>query len=161
MKGLTVNKNRPESVLISVKNAGTSTISAGTPVCFVMSGSGDGFSVDLPSVVGGNSYAFLAGVAARQMPPNYTGEVQVFGFSPQVVIVRTRAASTTPFSSLPVGGLLRLNTSLNAFEYNTTGAATDFPYQAVLAQSFASVATSTALTETASTTFGKVFLRVM
>lgn len=98
----------------------SSSIPAGTPVCLIMNGTGDGFNVKLPSSASALLVAaFQCGVVDRTMSPNDYGIAQVYGWVNRAVVAQqTRSASSASYSTaaaLSIGQPLSIDTANDAF----------------------------------------------
>jgi hypothetical protein len=141
------NPNKPEDIVLAVRNAEVSaTIRGGSPVVLAMNGTDDGLAVVLPSSsTAAKIGAFQIGVAIRDMSPGETNDCQVYGFNRNARILRsTRAASTDAWASMAaitIGDLLSIDSVNNCFA--RSGAASNigikWPYQ--FAESIASATT--------------------
>lgn len=186
MTNKTLNRDKAESVFLTVKSAESSdSIPDGTPVALVMNGTNDGLAVVLPATATATKVPrFAYGVAMGAIGAGLVGKVQVFGFCRRSVIVnRTRAASTDAWASRPglsVSQALTIQTANNAFNtaaipssYVTGSATSDtlaldlnafLPY-AILAESLASTTTGPASTTSnallVSTSLAKTFIRML
>lgn len=169
--------NKLDLLAVVVRNADTSTIPLGTPVCLNMNGTNDGLDVVLPSTGGATkAHAFAYGVVISPSTPNQQGipvngygEAQIFGFCQNAVLTRqTRSASTVSWNSegsIASYVLLVIDTSANGFSTSGgTQASTAYLPFAILQGSLASYASSTsstADTRTAITAAIKAFVRII
>lgn len=179
--------DKPETVFLRVKNAeSSSSIAQGNAVVLVMNATDDGLAVVLPATAAATKTGTLGyGVATGAITAGSLGDVQVFGFCRNAVVVkRTRSATDAVWAStaaMSVGQALTIDTVDNCLRpvlVQTgavfTGAATTdtaaapfnlfIPY-ACLAETVASQTTSTSATSyvvgTVSTGLVKVFLRML
>ena len=143
---------KPEDLVHVVKNSESVVIPCGSPCVYAMSGTDDGLSVVLPSSsAAAKVSAFFAGVAVKEIPVGKLENVQVYGFNRKTLVYRgSRAASTDAwptFAAFALGDILQINTVANAFASSGAGSALALQHIAVVAETFASVATaaSTAL----------------
>jgi hypothetical protein len=172
------------------KNAESSAvIPVGSPVCFVMNGTEDGYAAVLPSTAGAaKTPELFAGVSVTgpSVAAGVNGQLQVYGLCNYALFAQqTRAASTDSYASaasVAVGAPLQIDTVNNAFAVDSevtgamtivTGATTatvaaNFgngkPPMFVMAQTLASAASaaSTSSDATVKKTYGvKIFLRAM
>ena len=168
----------------------SATIPVGTPICFVMNGTEDGFAAVLPSTAGAaKTPELFAGVnvtAGTGVTPSQYGQFQCYGLCNYALVAnQTRAASTNDYSAaaaLSVGQPLQIDTVNNCFiiDGQVTGAITivtgattatvaaDFGNNKapmfVMGQTLASAASSASTSSDSSVkkTVGvKVFLRAM
>lgn len=175
---------------INYKNGESSaSIPAGSPICFVMNGTEDGFLAVLPSTAGAAlTPELFAGVALTPISvvANAYGMARVWGLANYAIVVQqSRAASTNSYATaaaLSVGQPLKIDTVNNAFATASqvtgsftvvTNATTDTvalnfgdgnPPMFVMAQTLASAASSASTSSDSSVkkTYGvKIFLRAM
>ena len=165
-----LTKDKPERVILQVKNAeSSSAIPLGTPVVLNLNGTNDGLEVVLPASAAAQVNSAVFGVSTEEIAAGKYGEVQCFGFCRQVVMRRlTRAASTDSWASTAsqaVGVLFDVDTVNNAVSVGAASVgATDFLPWGILAESLPAIASSasaTSDTRTAITTYVKAFLRMM
>lgn len=171
MRMKTVGNKRDLMAVVIRNNAGAS-IPIGTPVCLNMNGTNDGLDVVLPNSATAKSHAFAYGVTLATYADQQYGEAQVFGFCPNIVMLRqTRSASTADWSSnnagFALGHILVIDTAGNRFSTSGgTQAITGYLPFAVLAESIATWASTassdaTADTRLSITVASKAFLRMM
>ena len=161
--------NKGDKVFMICKNEDTVSIPVGSPVCLALNATDDGLAVILPSTTASLAHGGLFGVTTKTLAVNDYGEVQVFGFCQEIILLTgTRATSTDSFStqSGAVGIALNVDTVNNVFSTSGgTQAKTAFLPWGILAQSFtqAGIAstTGTFTTVTAITQYVKAFLRIM
>lgn len=122
-------KDRPYNGRLNVKNGEASTaITLGTPVCFPLNLTADGYGVVLPSTATATGAGFAAGIA---VPTKSTGagagepfDVIQVGFCNFTKLVRgTRAATTDAWPTFPaigIGDILTINTVANAVAFSAT-----------------------------------------
>src|ERR1700741_668556 len=167
----------------------SASIPPGTPICFVMNATDDGFGAVLPATAGAaKTPELFAGIniSPLDVTPKQYGMAMVFGLCNYAIVVQqSRAASTDSYVSAPalsVGQQLAIDTVNNALKTNSqatgamtivTNATTDtlafnfgdgYPPFAVMAQTLASASSSASTTSDSSVkkTYGlKVFLRAM
>lgn len=161
-------KNRPWKARISLINGDTAAIAVGQPVCFKVTDLG---AVVLPATAGAAmTHPLFAGVAATAAAVGQPVEVICGGYVNTAKFrLRTRAASTDDYSSMAAslmsyGCYLSIDTVNNCFAYSTVGAATLVGPQAVLLETYASissVASTTSITHTISSTNTKVWIRAL
>lgn len=168
--------DKAEFLTSRVRNDSSSSIPLGTPVALSLDTTEDGLAVVLPAdSSAGKLAAFFYGVSLDVIAANDLGEVQIWGFCRNNVLLRgTRSATTASWSSIEAIASalwLTFDTVNNAFSTiaNTIGvSATDaanltWPQIfAVLAASVASIAASASATtdsRTALTNNAKTFLR--
>lgn len=167
----------------------SASIPVGSPICYVMNGTEDGFAAVLPSTAGAAKCPELfagVNVSPKAVAVNEYGVFRCYGFVNYALVVQqSRAASTDSYVSaaaLSVGQPLAIDTVNNAFKTSSqvtgamtivTNATTDTvavnfgdgtPPIAVMAQTLASASSSASTTSDTSVkkTYGvKVFLRAM
>jgi hypothetical protein len=165
----------------------SASIPPGTPICFVMNATEDGFAAVLPSTAGATKCpSFFGGINASPIAvvPNAYGAAMVWGLCNYALVAQqSRAASTDNYASaaaFSLGQPLTINTVQNAFMVAAaigamtivTGATTDtvavnlaqYAPIAILAQTLAAAVSSASTTSDSSLkkTYGlKVFLRAM
>jgi hypothetical protein len=163
--------DKPDTVVINVKNDESTALETGELVVYAMDGTDDGLAVEKPSSSSAAmATTFFAGVVKDRLPADGTkmGTAQIHGFCRRARIVRqTRAASTDSFASfvaLALGDRLIIDTVNNAFSRSDAGAQSAAQAFAVMAETIASAASSasaTSDTRTAITAWAKVFLRAL
>lgn len=157
--------NKADIMAVVIRNSeATASIPLGTPVVMaVPTGlATDGLDVVLPATATDVTQSSLGvGVALKAIAAGEYGEAQVFGLCQQVKILRTRGASTDAFASIISGLLLKAESVSNCFATVASNGASAFMPVAVLASTIASIASTAASTQTATTGFGKAFLRMM
>jgi hypothetical protein len=178
----------PDRIAVSIKNADTVSIPAGSPVVLAMNGTDDGVAVVLPTTSGAANLVqgLRYGVNTRTLAVGQFGDAVVFGLTNNLLLMRqTRASSSNVWASEParsIGEFLGVSSAINGYvtEASTIGlvglsastatAATTplntitiFP-DAVLGQTlptYASSASATSDTRTAITAAVKAFVRMM
>jgi hypothetical protein len=134
----------------------------GNAVVLSLSGTQDGLGIVLPATATAKKMSSLGfGVAMGSYAAKAYGEAQVFGLCSNVMLLRTRAASTDPFVSIDVGAVLIAESVSNAFVTGATVGASAYAPNAVIASSLAAIASTTASTATGFTSQCVAFLRMM
>lgn len=140
----------------------SATIPLGAPVVLSLSGTQDGLGVVLPSTATDAKQSSLAfGVSLGSYAPKAFGEAQLFGLNNNVLLLRTRGASTDAFASVNSGALLKANSVSNAFETVASNGASAFIPAAIVASSIASIASTAASTATGATQLCSAMIRMM
>jgi len=103
--------DKPDASLIVIKNADTTKISAGQPVCFDTRSIGanpDSYVGGIHPASNGVGMRDIAGVAVEDIKVGEAGHVMVYGYCRNIsILAGTRAASTDPFpsaSAVPLNG---------------------------------------------------------
>lgn len=176
MRTKTINKNKPEANMITVRNVETSTVPVGTPMIFKCAGdTGDGLDVILPSAsTAVKATTLFGGVLSKSFDAGEVGDAYVSGFCRNALYTRgTRAATTDAwpsFVAIALGDKLKIDTVANAFVLNGVGAQSDMQAFAAVADSGAVAASTTTAAsdaytqwagKTSATILMKVILRCM
>ena len=164
------NKDSPEAAFIRVRNAeSSSAIGLGVPCAFVMNATNDGLDVVLQSTAAAaKATTLFAGIATHSIAAGTFGEVQVYGFCRNAVVIRqTRATVTDSFSSDPaiaIGDRLYVDTAGVGLKRSDAGAASVGLAFAVACETKASSASTVSTTSDTSLVKSntiKVFLRAL
>lgn len=80
----TVNRSKPEKVIISVKNVEGATMTVGLPIGYALGVSNDGVSAVIANAAG-DKPGFL-GVAVEDIPNNEYGRIQIAGYVGSILL---------------------------------------------------------------------------
>lgn len=88
----TANKGLTEKVYINVKNVEGATITVGLPVAYAVGVSNDGVNAVIANAAA--DYPGFLGVAARDIPNNEYGSVQIAGFVGSILVSNVGSSIT-------------------------------------------------------------------
>ena len=157
------NGNKRDIIACPIYNdEASATIGLGNAVVLSLSGTLDGVAVVLPATAGDTKQStFGYGVSLGSYAPKAYGEAQVFGLCSNVMLLRTRAASTDVFASMLSGLLLKPESVSNAFVTAASNGASAFVPVAALAFNVPAIASTLASSANTTTSMCVAFLRMM
>lgn len=169
LNGPAAGTPKAEQVYLLVRNNETSSIPAGTPVCFAMNATRDGIDVQLPATgTDAKNTGFFAGVSEPALAASSVGLVQCYGFTSTLLLTRqTRATSTDSYASaaaLALGDWLNVESVGNGASRSGAGSVSVAAPILVAAQSLASAASSASTSSDSSVKVQstiKAFIRAM
>jgi hypothetical protein len=158
--------NKADTISIVVKNSGTATIPAGSPVYFTFNGTDDGTSVIDATAAGAAKYQTFAGVLPADVVPNSMSNAVVFGFMNAAKVIRqTRSATSVDYAAttIAIGDILVVDTANKCFVRNGAGATATAQGYAIAAQALSVVSVASTTNDTSTSKLGtmKIFLRAL